>query len=97
MTPGREPQPPEQPRRSRIPEFASREEAAHWFDTHDIGDYLDEFEIVDGKPAKKITHIIQIELDSETFRALCTLGRNKRTNPIHLAKRWIVERLKEET
>ena len=30
-----------------IPDFATREEAAAWFDTHDLGDYLDEFEVVD--------------------------------------------------
>ena len=32
---------------SRIPEFSSREEEAEWFDTHDRGDYLDEFAVLD--------------------------------------------------
>ena len=32
--------------KSRIPEFASREEAAEWFDTHDMADYQDEFKTV---------------------------------------------------
>lgn len=36
-----------QDNRSRIPAFATRQEEAEWWDTHDITDYLDELEPVD--------------------------------------------------
>ena len=31
----------------RIPTFASREEEAAWWDSHDLADYLDEFEPIE--------------------------------------------------
>jgi len=82
--------------RSRIPQFASREEAAEWFDTHDMADYWDEFEPVEMEVAKPLSHGIIIELDSETFRALTALARRKRVNRINMAKSWVLSRLKEE-
>ena len=41
--------------KSRIPEFASREEAAAWFDTHDMADYQDEFKTVRMRLANNLT------------------------------------------
>ena len=35
----RKEQPQEATAKSRIPDFASREEMAEWFDTHDMADY----------------------------------------------------------
>jgi hypothetical protein len=40
---------------ARIPEFSSREEMAAWFDTHDVGDYIDEFEKVDVQVDRNLT------------------------------------------
>ncbi len=37
----------EQQEQEHIPDFESREEEAEWYDTHDVGDYLDEFELVE--------------------------------------------------
>lgn len=48
----RKDQQPTQPGKSRIPEFASRQEAADWFDTHDIADFQDEFKTVNSRFAK---------------------------------------------
>lgn len=89
-------QKPQRRGQQRIPEFASREEMAAFWDTHDASDYWDELKPVQVRVAKDLGHIIQIELDSETFRALCSLARKKRVNPINMAKKWILERLREE-
>ena len=82
--------------KSRIPDFASREEEAKFWDTHDTTDFEDEFKPVRVRVAEDLAHVIQIELDSETFRALCALARKKGESPIIMVKGWILERLKEE-
>jgi len=40
---------------SRIPIFASREEEAAWWDSHDLADYQDEFETVEARFADKLS------------------------------------------
>lgn len=40
---------------SRIPTFANREEEAAWWDSHDLGDYQDEFEAVDATFADRLS------------------------------------------
>ncbi|MHB8575587.1 MAG: CopG family antitoxin [Dehalococcoidia bacterium] len=42
--------------RDPIPEFASREEEARFWDTHDLADYWDEFKPVRVQFAKNISH-----------------------------------------
>jgi hypothetical protein len=37
---------------SWLPKFKSREEEAHWSETHNLADYQDEFETVDAQFAK---------------------------------------------
>jgi hypothetical protein len=85
-----------QPEKSRIPEFASYEEEAAWWDTHDITDYLDEFKPVKVRVAKNLTHILQIPFDSKDMRALSARAEEKGTDIITLARQWVLERLREE-
>ena len=40
--------------KSRIPDFKNRQEIATWFDTHDLGDYQDEFKTVKAKFSKNL-------------------------------------------
>ena len=82
--------------KSRIPQFKTIEEEAEFWDTHSLADYWDEFKPVKVGVAEKLGHGILIELDGETFRALCSLARKKRESPITLAKGWILERLRVE-
>ena len=42
-------------RASRIPDFATREEEAKFWDTHDISDYWDEMKPVKARFAKKLS------------------------------------------
>lgn len=88
-------------RRSRIPEFASIEEEAEFWDTHDITDYLDEswpvhiqvseeFKArVDQRAADRLT----VSLEREDRDELARRARAQGTDPPTLAQRWIKERL----
>lgn len=81
---------------SRIPEFASREEMAEWFDTHDMADYQDEFKTVKVRFAKKLSEGINIRLDDETVAALRSQAPEKGIGPTTLARMWIMERLRPQ-
>lgn len=81
--------------KSRIPEFASREEEAEWWDTHDITDYLDELKPVEVRFAKNLSQGITIRLDPETLTELRTRAHEKGIGPTTLARMWILEHLRE--
>ena len=83
---------------SRIPEFASREEEAAWFDTHDMGDYLDEFEVVDASQVRVDPNLsagITVRLTPELLRQLRRTAKAKGIGPSTLARMWILEHLRE--
>ncbi len=80
-------------RKSRIPAFASREEAAKWFDTHDMADYQDEFETVPARFAKNLSQGITVRLDPQTLAQVRSRAREKGIGPTTLIRMWIMERL----
>ncbi len=79
---------------SRIPSFASREEEAAWWDTHDVTDYLDELTSVRVRFAKNLSEGITIRLDPETLTELRTRAHAQGIGPTTLARMWILERLR---
>ena len=83
----------ERQRKSRIPEFTSREEEAEWFDTHDMADYQDEFKTVRARFAKNLSEGLNIRLDKETLDTLRSRAREKGIGPTTLARMWILEHL----
>jgi hypothetical protein len=85
----------EQHKTSRIPEFASREEEAEFWDTLDLTDFEDEFKPVQVKVAEKLGAHITIDLDHEAWHKLLSAARQKGVSPIALARTWIMERLEE--
>ena len=84
------------PKKSRIPEFANREEEAEWFDTHDMSDYQDEFKTMKVRFAKNLSQGITIRLDLKTLAKLRTQAHEKGLGPTTLARMWILEHLKEQ-
>jgi len=78
---------------SRIPQFSSREEEAQWFDTHDLGDYQDEFKPVRASFARNLSEGITIRLDSPTLDKLRSEAHKKGIGPTTLARMWILEHL----
>lgn len=86
----------EQPKKRRIPQFASREEEAEWFDTHDMADYQDEFKTVKARFAKHLSEGITIRFDPQTLAKLRIQAHEKGLGPTTLARMWILEHLKEQ-
>ncbi len=80
---------------SRIPRFASREEEARFWDTHDIADYRDELEPVRARFARRLSEGITIRLDPETLEELRSLARERGIGPTTLARMWILEHLRQ--
>jgi hypothetical protein len=85
---------------SRIPEFASVQEEAEWWDTHDITDYLDELKPVQVLFAKNLSgqvlsRGITIRFDDESLAELRRRAQEKGIGPTTLARMWILERLKQ--
>ena len=79
-----------------IPQFATREEEAEFWDTHDFTDYWDELEPANVVVSPNLTSsiLLTLDLEGESLTRLCekadTLGVNIET----LARTWILERLK---
>jgi len=82
--------------KSRIPEFASIEEEAAFWDTHDTTDFEDEFKPVKVHFAKNLSEGISIRLDPETLEQLRTEAHEKGIGPTTLARMWILEHLRQQ-
>lgn len=81
-------------KRSRsIPEFASLEEEAKFWDTHDTTDFEDEFKPVNIRFAKNLSKGITVRLDPDTLQTLRAEAKKKGMGPTTLARMWILERL----
>lgn len=86
-------------KQSHIPEFTSREDAAAWFDAHDMGDYLDEFTVVDSSKVQVEDNLstgITVRLTPELLSQLRTEAKAKGIKPSTLARIWIVEQLQRD-
>ncbi len=77
----------------RVPEFTSREEAAAWFDAHDIGEYLDEFTTVEAQVDRNLTKSLNVRLAPEVFTKLQLKADEKGVGTSTLVRMWILEHL----
>lgn len=80
-------------KKSRIPVFKSIEEEAEWFDTHDLGDYQDEFKTVRVKFAKNLSEGVTVRFDPMTSDKLRAEAHHKGIGPTTLIRMWVMERL----
>lgn len=80
----------------RIPEFASIEEEAAFWDTHSTADYEAEFKPIRVRFAKRLSTGVTIRLDAETLQKLRTLAREKGIGPTTLIRMWVLERLRPQ-
>jgi predicted DNA binding CopG/RHH family protein len=81
---------------ARIPEFATIEEEARFWDTHSTTDYEGEFKPVRARFAKRLSTGVTIRLDPETLQQLRTLAHERGIGPTTLIRMWVLERLKEK-
>ena len=85
-----------QQKKSRIPDFKSRQEMAEWWDTHEVADYLDELKPVKVRFAKKLSHLsetLHIRLDPEDVVKLRQEAHKKGIGPTTLVRMWVREHL----
>ncbi len=83
-------------KKSRIPKFKSREEEAKWFDTHDLGDYQDEFKTVRVRFSKNLSQGLTVQFDPKTIEQLRVRAQKKGIGPTQLVRMWVLERLDGE-
>ena len=84
-------------RRSRIPHFRSEAEEAHFWDTHDSTDFLDELTPVKVSfPRPKPKVLVSIRLAKPQVRLLQRLAARKGLGYGSLMRMWLTERLLEE-
>ncbi len=84
---------------SKIPQFASEQEEAEFWATHNATEFLDETEavnmtFVDARSPKKQ---ISLRLDPEVIRQLKVVATNKGIGYQTLIRMWVMERLNQET
>jgi hypothetical protein len=84
------------PAKSRIPAFASREEEAAFWDTHDLSNYWDEFKPVQVRFADKLSDSVSVPVDPETMVLLQEQAHKEGTVPAILVRNWIIERLQDQ-
>lgn len=85
----------QQPKKDPIPQFASREEVAAFWDTHDFSDYWDELEPANIEGSPNLASLFQIPLDGETITQICQYANANGVNAETLVRGWILDRLQE--
>jgi hypothetical protein len=79
----------------RIPDFATREEEAEWWDTHTITDYLNELEPVQVRFSKNLSSPLAVRLDPQDRIELTRRAKELGVGPSTLVRMWVRERLKQ--
>ena len=79
--------------KSKVPQFANREEEAKFWETHKVSDFLDEFKPVKARFAKNLSEGLHIRLNSETLHELREKAKDKGIGPTTLVRMWILEQL----
>ena len=84
-----------QPSDNPIPQFATREEEAEFWDTHDFADYWDDLEPANVVVSPNLTSciLLSLDLDGESLTRLCEKADSLGVSIETLACTWILERL----
>lgn len=84
---------------AELPKFKSEEEWVEFFDTHDMGEYLDDMIPVDAKAFRMVRRpkaSIRLELQRKTLEQVRNLAKRKRKSPEKLLEQWLKQRVREE-
>ena len=73
----------------RLPEFATLEEAATYWDTHDSAEFEDEFQPVELEIARPLIHSLEVDFDGATFQRLVAQARRSGLGPSALVRTWV--------
>lgn len=82
---------------SKIPEFKSRAEEAHFWDTHDITDFWNEMEEVDIEFVDDTKHeeTITVRVKPKLKERLEKIAKSYGINLSSLARMWLIEKLRK--
>lgn len=82
-------------KKSRIPDFKTYEEEAHFWDTHDITDFEDETEDVEivFELDKPRSEMLVLRLQKNIKDKLERIARSHGLNVSTLARMWLMEKL----
>lgn len=75
--------------------FASREEEAEFWDTHDIADYWHELKPVELKFSENLAHGVVVRFSSDTLTKVYETAREQGITMDALIQKWVVERLEQ--
>lgn len=79
-----------------IPDFATREEMAQFWDTHDIADYWDQLQPIRVRVPKNLSEPLTIRLDPQSLAELRSRAKQMGIGPTTLARLWLLECLRAE-
>lgn len=82
-----------QHKKDPIPEDASREELARFWDTHSVADYRDELKPVEVRFTQKFSEPLTIRFDREALQHLREVAGKKGIGATTLARMWVYEQL----
>ena len=81
--------------RDPIPEFATREKEAEFWDTHDFTDYWDDLKPVKVVASPNLTSSFRVPLDGKTLTQICQYANANGVDVGTLLRMWILERLQD--
>ncbi len=89
--------PQARPTRSRIPDFASKEEETAFWDSHDFTEFLDETRPVTLRVAKHLSDGLTVRLDPRDRDEINRRAQEQGIGPSTLIRMWVKERLRQTT
>lgn len=86
----------QRPAKDPIPRFATREEEAEFWDTHDFTDYWDDLEPANLEVSPNLASAILVPLDGETLSQIYQHADAEGVDAENLVRTWILERLQDD-
>jgi hypothetical protein len=84
---------------AQLPQFKNEEEWVEFFDTHDMGDYLEDMIPVDPKEFRVVRRrktAVLLELPSKQMDSVRELAKRKKKPPQKMLQQWVSQRLRDE-
>ena len=81
--------------KKRIPEFATIEEEASFWNTHSTADYEDEFKPVRVRFAKNLSEGLTIRLDPDTLEKVRAEAHERGIGATTLIRMWVLEHVRK--
>ena len=86
----------QRPNKDPIPRFATREEVAEFWDTHDFADYWDELEPANLAAGPDVASCILVPLDGDTLSQIYRHADAKGVPAENLVRAWVMEQPEDD-